>query len=358
MTVIRVIMTRVARLWRSGRNGKIAVGCGSLLGVCLLCSMVNAVLPKSATVTPTPAAAAAVVTTPTPIPVRDTATPAPPTATPGPTNTPGPTSTPKPTATAVPPTNTPSPAAQVEAAARNYFKDRFRRAMLTNLGDYNVAAIEATALAINDSTAVSQSTRDFVQLVPLVMALPEVGVLQVRYYTDRVQGLAPNDVALAFTISRETADKVDWKQVDSRRLTTLLTTTEKDGLKVAPALKQAWDSYEVAVEAPAANAPAQAQTQPPTQEQPAQRQQQQPAAPGERPTAAPAPVQQAAGGAGSFPPNGSVCPENAPIKGNRSSSGEWIYHRPGQQAYTRTIPEECFATEDAARAAGYRPAQR
>ncbi len=62
-----------------------------------------------------------------------------------------------------------------------------------------------------------------------------------------------------------------------------------------------------------------------------------------------------AGGGGSFPPNGSACPANAPIKGNRSSSGEWIYHMPGQQAYNKTIPEECFDTPEAARAAGYRP---
>lgn len=71
----------------------------------------------------------------------------------------------------------------------------------------------------------------------------------------------------------------------------------------------------------------------------------------------PAPAPPPASG-GRFPPSGANCPTNAPIKGNRSSSGEWIYHVQGQQAYNRTIPEDCFATEDAARAAGYRRALR
>jgi hypothetical protein len=34
-----------------------------------------------------------------------------------------------------------------------------------------------------------------------------------------------------------------------------------------------------------------------------------------------------------------------------------IYHLPGDAFYTRTNPEDCFATEAAARAAGYRRAK-
>ena len=49
------------------------------------------------------------------------------------------------------------------------------------------------------------------------------------------------------------------------------------------------------------------------------------------------------------------CPAWAPIKGNASSM---IYHVRGGQFYDRTNPEECFATEAAARNAGYRKAQR
>lgn len=68
------------------------------------------------------------------------------------------------------------------------------------------------------------------------------------------------------------------------------------------------------------------------------------------PTAPPA-----SGGAA---PIGSSCPSTHPIKGNHSSSGEWIYHVPGGSFYNRTNPEECFATEAAAQAAGYRKALR
>ena len=45
------------------------------------------------------------------------------------------------------------------------------------------------------------------------------------------------------------------------------------------------------------------------------------------------------------------CPAGAPIKGNRPSM---IYHMPGQEFYTRTTPEQCFATRAAAEHAGYR----
>ena len=45
------------------------------------------------------------------------------------------------------------------------------------------------------------------------------------------------------------------------------------------------------------------------------------------------------------------CPEDFPIKGNESSG---IHHVPAVSSYARTIPEICFASEDAALGAGYR----
>ncbi|WP_460796706.1 sunset domain-containing protein [Microbacterium sp. GXF0217] len=45
------------------------------------------------------------------------------------------------------------------------------------------------------------------------------------------------------------------------------------------------------------------------------------------------------------------CPSWAPIKGNANSG---IYHVPGGRYYEKTKPEECFRTEAAAVAAGYR----
>jgi endonuclease YncB( thermonuclease family) len=46
------------------------------------------------------------------------------------------------------------------------------------------------------------------------------------------------------------------------------------------------------------------------------------------------------------------CPKRAPIKGNRGA--EWIYHLPSDKYYAVTTPEECFASEDGAKKAGYR----
>jgi hypothetical protein len=46
-----------------------------------------------------------------------------------------------------------------------------------------------------------------------------------------------------------------------------------------------------------------------------------------------------------------TCPPDYPIKGNRQSL---IYHEPGQSSYAATIPEFCFASGEAAEAAGYR----
>ena len=59
-----------------------------------------------------------------------------------------------------------------------------------------------------------------------------------------------------------------------------------------------------------------------------------------------------------WPPQGMNCPPGFPIKGNQTTGQEWIYHVPGGQFYNATRPEECFATEEAARAAGYRRSLR
>ncbi|WP_051053741.1 sunset domain-containing protein [Leucobacter salsicius] len=56
-----------------------------------------------------------------------------------------------------------------------------------------------------------------------------------------------------------------------------------------------------------------------------------------------------------YTPSGWSCPAWAPIKGNASSM---IYHLPSGTFYSRTKPEECFASEGAARAAGYRASKR
>jgi len=47
------------------------------------------------------------------------------------------------------------------------------------------------------------------------------------------------------------------------------------------------------------------------------------------------------------------CPDGYPIKGNITPHSR-IYHVPGSPVYVATDPEICFATEDAAREAGFR----
>ena len=46
-----------------------------------------------------------------------------------------------------------------------------------------------------------------------------------------------------------------------------------------------------------------------------------------------------------------TCPDEFSIKGNASSR---IYHLPGEPSYAQTIAEICFATEEDAKAAGFR----
>ena len=53
-------------------------------------------------------------------------------------------------------------------------------------------------------------------------------------------------------------------------------------------------------------------------------------------------------------PTDGVCPVDFPIKGNANSG---IYHVPGGRFYDRTVPQRCYATEDAAVADGYRRAK-
>jgi large subunit ribosomal protein L17 len=56
---------------------------------------------------------------------------------------------------------------------------------------------------------------------------------------------------------------------------------------------------------------------------------------------------------GMVPGDGTAdCPDGYPVKGNADSM---IFHVEGDSTYERTIPEFCFASTDAAEAAGYRP---
>lgn len=109
-------MHRIRSLWTSGRNGKIMILVGGLLGICVVCSVLTTLFPsqRPAPTTTQPGAqppiAAAVATNPPQAPAA-TNTPAPPPATvtrPA-TNTPAPSNTPRPTNTPQPPPPTATP---------------------------------------------------------------------------------------------------------------------------------------------------------------------------------------------------------------------------------------------------------
>ncbi len=51
-------------------------------------------------------------------------------------------------------------------------------------------------------------------------------------------------------------------------------------------------------------------------------------------------------------------PEGKPIKGNINAKGEKIYHVPGSSSYEQTKAEMWFATEEEAKAAGFRAPKR
>ena len=66
-------------------------------------------------------------------------------------------------------------------------------------------------------------------------------------------------------------------------------------------------------------------------------------------------VADAAADGGWVEPVDGACPASHPIKGNAQSK---IFHVPEGASYSRTVPERCYASADAAEADGFRPAKR
>ncbi len=71
-------------------------------------------------------------------------------------------------------------------------------------------------------------------------------------------------------------------------------------------------------------------------------------------TLVPPAVTTASAGTGPVAGTGATCPAAYPVKGNDATK---IYHVPGQRDYAATNARNCFATEQAAQAAGYRKSQ-
>lgn len=112
-------MQRLRTMWASGRRGQFTIGCGALLAICVVCSGISAILPRSSTPAAAPTAQLIATIQPatasTQLPPTATARPTeiPVTATPRPSATPKPSATVAPsrtpTATRVPPTATSAP---------------------------------------------------------------------------------------------------------------------------------------------------------------------------------------------------------------------------------------------------------
>ena len=66
-------------------------------------------------------------------------------------------------------------------------------------------------------------------------------------------------------------------------------------------------------------------------------------------------VAEVAADGGWVEPVDGACPASHPIKGNAQSK---IFHVPEGASYSRTVPERCYASADAAEADGFRPAKR
>ena len=60
-------------------------------------------------------------------------------------------------------------------------------------------------------------------------------------------------------------------------------------------------------------------------------------------------------GTGWIEPNDGACPISHPVKAKLTSG---IFHVPGGANYTRTQPDRCYATPEAAETDGLRPAKR
>lgn len=96
----------------------------------------------------------------------------------------------------------------------------------------------------DENMAVRSAVNDLIRFAPKVFASQGIDVLELRAFTEfkDVYGKVTEEVAIKFTVSRETAARIDWKQVEGRNIERALT-LQGDGVYVHPALRQAWRDY-------------------------------------------------------------------------------------------------------------------
>lgn len=258
MQRIQSFLQAVVQSWNSGRSGKIVVGAGAALVLCLGCGLCGAVQNALNPNAQQERVAA-----------QATADAARPTATPRPTNTPRPTPTetptiPPPTDTPIPPppTQTPtlSPPTQtptvtptqtfdelVERIARAEFGDDFTAVQLAKVNGKTVATVDYyLSFVMNDTDTINTSVYNFASFVPDLFRVGGIDTLELRTFVDFVDvyGQVAKDVALKFTVKRDLAEKVNWQNVDRHRIGLLLSLEDGNGVYVHPALEPEWLDYQ------------------------------------------------------------------------------------------------------------------
>lgn len=175
-----------------------------------------------------------------------------------------------PSPTQAAPTPTPDPSAALAQIADQQFGARLRSANISNDAAFlatTTAAFDAASgvkSAISDATptvmtdatvdynlgtqwdentAVSSAAQDFVSFAPHVFAATHVDMLELRAFTTfrDVYGHDNVEVATKFTISRATAERINWQNFDPHNIVLVL--TGDSGVYIHPALQRAWLAF-------------------------------------------------------------------------------------------------------------------
>jgi hypothetical protein len=198
--------------------------------------------------------------TPTPIPTNtSTVTPTSlPTDTPTVTSTPLPTDTPTATPTPLPPTKTPRPTPTltvlelVQGSIGRVAKEKFGDGLISAKAAKVAGSIVVTVdydlgFLFDEEDAARVSSWNLKQFAPSVFSDSGIDTLELRSFTDfkDLYGNTQKEVAFKFTITRSLATKVNWPEVDPRRIGLLLQSEKAgNGVYVHPVLEAAWLKYQ------------------------------------------------------------------------------------------------------------------
>ncbi len=157
-----------------------------------------------------------------------------------------PTMAPKPTNTVALPTATPTSDEFIAQIAQTAFGKNLIEAKLSEIDSTDVYATVDYDLGTqwDEGTAIRSAAQDLKKIGAQVFSISKVTALELRAFTEfkDAYGKTTNDVAIKFTVARETANKIDWKNIDARSFGVVLT-DDGDGVYVHPSLRKAWTDY-------------------------------------------------------------------------------------------------------------------